>query len=74
MARRQLDATGTMEAMDRFEGQAFDVILRGAAEANAPGCAAGAMRGGKIVFSGAYGLTDLKHKTPLTGATASWMT
>ncbi len=40
----------------------------GAVEANAPGCAAGAMRGGKIVFSGAYGLADLKHKTPLTGA------
>jgi len=40
----------------------------GAVDANAPGCAAGAMRGGKIVFSGAYGLADLKHKTPLTGA------
>src|SRR5579859_6611397 len=40
----------------------------GAVDANAPGCAAGAMRGGKIVFSGAYGLSDLKHKTPLTGA------
>ena len=40
----------------------------GAVDANAPGCAAGAMRNGKIVFSGAYGLADLKHKTPLTGA------
>ena len=40
----------------------------GAVDANAPGCAAGAMQGGKIVFSGAYGLADLKHKTPLTGA------
>jgi CubicO group peptidase (beta-lactamase class C family) len=40
----------------------------GAVDANAPGCAAGAMRGGKIVFSGAYGLADLKHKTHLTGA------
>jgi len=39
----------------------------GAVDANAPGCAAGAMRGGKIVFSGAYGLADLKHKTKLTG-------
>src|SRR5258706_8464987 len=39
----------------------------GAVDANAPGCAAGAMRGGKIVFSGAYGLADLKHKAPLTG-------
>jgi CubicO group peptidase (beta-lactamase class C family) len=40
----------------------------GAVDANAPGCAAGAMRGGKIVFSGAYGLADLKHGTPLTAA------
>ena len=40
----------------------------GAVDANAPGCAAGAMRDGKIVFSGAYGLADLKHKTPLAGA------
>lgn len=40
----------------------------GAADANAPGCAAGAMRGGKIVFSRAYGLADLKRKSPLTGA------
>ena len=40
----------------------------GTVDANAPGCAAGAMRDGKIVFSGAYGLADLKHKTPLTGA------
>src|SRR3954471_14305111 len=40
----------------------------GAVDANAPGCAASAMRGGKIVFSGAYGLADLKHKTKLTGA------
>jgi hypothetical protein len=31
--KRYLDATGTMEAMDRFEGQAFEVILRGAADA-----------------------------------------
>ena len=41
----------------------------GAVDANAPGCAAGAMRDGKIVFSGAYGLADLKRKTPLTGKT-----
>ena len=40
----------------------------GAGDANAPGCAAGAMRGGKIVFSGAYGLADLKRRTPLTSA------
>src|SRR6478735_417505 len=40
----------------------------GAVDAGVPGCAAGAMRGGKIVFSGAYGLADLQHKTPLTGA------
>src|SRR5262249_4867928 len=40
----------------------------GAVDANAPGCAAGVMRGGKIVFSGAYGLEDLNHKTPLTTA------
>jgi len=40
----------------------------GAVDAGAPGCAAGAMRGGKIVFSGAYGLADLNHRTPLTGA------
>jgi CubicO group peptidase (beta-lactamase class C family) len=40
----------------------------GTADAGGPGCAAGAMRAGKIVFSGAYGLGDLKHKTPLTGA------
>jgi CubicO group peptidase (beta-lactamase class C family) len=40
----------------------------GAVDAGAPGCAAGAMRGGRSVFSGAYGLADLKHKTPLTGA------
>jgi CubicO group peptidase (beta-lactamase class C family) len=39
----------------------------GAVDANAPGCAAGAIRAGKIVFSGAYGLADLKHKTKLTG-------
>jgi CubicO group peptidase (beta-lactamase class C family) len=38
----------------------------GAVDTNAPGCAAGAMRDGKIVFSKAYGLADLKHKTPLT--------
>jgi hypothetical protein len=31
--KRQLDASGTMDAMGRFEGQAFDVILRGVAEA-----------------------------------------
>lgn len=31
--RRQYDATGTVEAMDRFRGQAYDVILRGAARA-----------------------------------------
>ncbi len=30
---RRLDATGAMEAMDRFEGQAFNVILRGVADA-----------------------------------------
>jgi CubicO group peptidase (beta-lactamase class C family) len=40
----------------------------GAVDEGAPGCAAGAMRGGKIVFSGAYGLADLKLKTPLTAA------
>lgn len=31
--RRQIDATGTMDAMGKLEGQAFDVILRGVAEA-----------------------------------------
>jgi hypothetical protein len=31
--KRHLDATGAMEAMDRFGGQAFDVILRGASSA-----------------------------------------
>jgi hypothetical protein len=31
--KRELDASGAMEAMDRFERQAFDVILRGAAGA-----------------------------------------
>ncbi|HWU55167.1 MAG TPA: serine hydrolase [Rhizomicrobium sp.] len=40
----------------------------GTVDANAPGCAAGAMRGGKIVFSGAYGLADMNHRTPLTTA------
>jgi len=40
----------------------------GTVDASGPGCAAGAMRGGKIVYTGAYGLADLEHKTPLTGA------
>jgi hypothetical protein len=31
--KRNLDASGTMEALDRFEGQAFNVILRGVARA-----------------------------------------
>jgi hypothetical protein len=31
--KRQLDSTGTMDAMDRIEAQAFDVILRGVADA-----------------------------------------
>jgi hypothetical protein len=31
--KRQIDTTGTMDAMDRIESQAFDVILRGAADA-----------------------------------------
>ncbi len=31
--KRQIDGAGTMEAMDGFQSQAFDVILRGAAEA-----------------------------------------
>jgi hypothetical protein len=30
---RRLDASGTMDAMDRLQAQAFDVILRGAADA-----------------------------------------
>jgi hypothetical protein len=31
--KQKLDASGTVEAMDRFRSQAFDVILRGAAQA-----------------------------------------
>ncbi len=31
--RRDLDASGALEAMDRFDGQAFDVILKGVVEA-----------------------------------------
>ena len=31
--RRELDAGGTLEAMDHFTAQAFDVILRGVAGA-----------------------------------------
>ncbi len=31
--RRELDTTGAMETMDRYQGQAFDVILRGVADA-----------------------------------------
>src|SRR5436190_9249695 len=31
--RRQVDNTGTMSAMDKFQEQAFDVILRGVADA-----------------------------------------
>lgn len=31
--KRHIDTSGTMDAMDRIESQAFDVILRGAAEA-----------------------------------------
>lgn len=31
-----------------------------------PGCAAGAIQGGKTVFANAYGLADLEHKVPLT--------
>jgi hypothetical protein len=31
--RRELDGTGTMDAMDRFETQAFDVLARGVADA-----------------------------------------
>ncbi len=31
--KRQIDSSGTMEAMDRIKSQAFDVILRGAADA-----------------------------------------
>jgi uncharacterized protein (DUF1501 family) len=31
--KRELDASGAMEAMDRFQEQAFDVILRGVADA-----------------------------------------
>ena len=32
-ARRRVDASGTMEGLDRFQQQAFEVITRGAAEA-----------------------------------------
>jgi hypothetical protein len=31
--KRQIDESGTMDAMDRFQSQAFEVILRGAADA-----------------------------------------
>jgi hypothetical protein len=31
--KRQIDSSGTMEAMDRIQSQAFEVILRGAADA-----------------------------------------
>lgn len=31
--RRELDRSGTLETMERYQGQAFDVILRGVAEA-----------------------------------------
>src|SRR5262245_49449945 len=31
--KRQIDASGTMDAMDRIQSQAFEVILRGAADA-----------------------------------------
>jgi hypothetical protein len=31
--KRQIDSTGTMDAMDRIQAQAYDVILRGAADA-----------------------------------------
>src|SRR5262249_49861223 len=31
--RRDLDATGALEAMDRLDGQAFDVILKGVVDA-----------------------------------------
>jgi hypothetical protein len=31
--KRQIDGSGTMEAMDRIQSQAFDVVLRGAADA-----------------------------------------
>ena len=31
--QRQVDASGAMEAMDRFQAQAYEVILRGAADA-----------------------------------------
>jgi hypothetical protein len=31
--KRQIDGSGTMEAMDRIQSQAFEVILRGAADA-----------------------------------------
>jgi hypothetical protein len=31
--KRQIDTSGTMDAMDRLESQAFDIVLRGAADA-----------------------------------------
>ena len=31
--KRQIDSSGTMEAMDRIQSQAFEVVLRGAADA-----------------------------------------
>ncbi|HEY7315797.1 MAG TPA: DUF1501 domain-containing protein [Gemmataceae bacterium] len=31
--KRQIDASGTMDAMDRIQSQAFDIVLRGAADA-----------------------------------------
>ena len=31
--RRQIDTTGTMDTVDRFQGQAFDVLARGVADA-----------------------------------------
>lgn len=49
--------------------QQIDAVFRSYASQDAPGMAVLALRDGKIVFEGAYGLADLEHRLPITSKT-----
>jgi CubicO group peptidase (beta-lactamase class C family) len=46
-----------------------DAVFANYAKKDAPGCAVGVARGGKIVLERAYGMANLEHDVPLTPST-----
>jgi CubicO group peptidase (beta-lactamase class C family) len=69
----QQSASGGGDLSQSSLNEAFAIVQRAVAEENIPGAIALVAQRGKVVREEAFGVSDVKQKTPMTPATLCWI-